>query len=315
MLKVLKNSLSDYQQTMSYVSGILLLFFDEETAFQMMFVLGRSPKYALSGYWRAEAVGQAIDAYVVNECLRDISPAIQAHLARHSILPETYIAKWFGGLCVQVMPIEFLIDFWSQFFHLGYRYLFKFAISLLQMLGERLLRSSVDFEIYEILRLEPRSKYFDNEHVIRVLNEDNIRTEYQALIHLPISARVTYDNLSAVEIRLKRRIFFTELLAKANSIGGDNNFDSIDISRRRERAFERHLKQRLTASATAIHFVAETVAESADDDNQDCGFCTEGFADFFCSDCQQFLCDDCHENEMDDHTAAHTVQEVEVDVD
>ena len=49
LLSSLKTLFNDYQQTMSYVSGILLLFFDVHTVFEMMFVLGRSPTYNMSG--------------------------------------------------------------------------------------------------------------------------------------------------------------------------------------------------------------------------------------------------------------------------
>ena len=49
ILQALKSSFNDYQQTMSYVSGILLLFFDPKTVFEMMFTLGRSPTYNMSG--------------------------------------------------------------------------------------------------------------------------------------------------------------------------------------------------------------------------------------------------------------------------
>ena len=49
LLESLKTLFNDYQQTMSYVSGILLLFFDPKTVFEMMFTLGRSPIYNMSG--------------------------------------------------------------------------------------------------------------------------------------------------------------------------------------------------------------------------------------------------------------------------
>eukprot|EP00483_Globobulimina_turgida_P002002 UN02004 len=70
ILESLKTLFNDYQQTMSYVSGILLLFFPPKTVFEMMFMLGRSPTYNMSGYWRGEAVAQGIDAYVLFEMIK-----------------------------------------------------------------------------------------------------------------------------------------------------------------------------------------------------------------------------------------------------
>lgn len=49
VLDSLQTAFNDYQQTMSYVSGILLLFFDPKIVFEMMFVLGRHPHYNMSG--------------------------------------------------------------------------------------------------------------------------------------------------------------------------------------------------------------------------------------------------------------------------
>ena len=49
ILESLQTLFNDYQQTMSYVSGILLLFFEPKIVFEMMFMLGRSPHYNMSG--------------------------------------------------------------------------------------------------------------------------------------------------------------------------------------------------------------------------------------------------------------------------
>ena len=51
LLQSLQTLFNDYQQTMSYVSGILLLFFDYKTVYEMMFTLGRSPTYNMSGIY------------------------------------------------------------------------------------------------------------------------------------------------------------------------------------------------------------------------------------------------------------------------
>lgn len=157
LLESLQTLFNDYQQTMSYVSGILLLFFEPKTVFEMMFMLGRSPHYNMSGYWRSEAVAQGIDAYVLYEILGKINPKLFSHLQKVGVMPDTFIQKWFGGLAVQVMPIEHLIEFWTQFFRHGFRYLFKFGISLLQTLSPLILSVHVDYKLYEILRVTKES--------------------------------------------------------------------------------------------------------------------------------------------------------------
>ncbi|CAK0891749.1 unnamed protein product [Prorocentrum cordatum] len=65
-------------QSMGYVAGLLLLFFDPPTVFKVLTVLNDSPKY-LEGYWRGEATACAVDGYV---CLKLLKPTIRDRRAR-----------------------------------------------------------------------------------------------------------------------------------------------------------------------------------------------------------------------------------------
>ena len=49
VLTIIKDCLSDYQQTLSYVTGILLLFYDIPTTIEMIVTLAKHPKYGMSG--------------------------------------------------------------------------------------------------------------------------------------------------------------------------------------------------------------------------------------------------------------------------
>eukprot|EP01084_Bolivina_argentea_P303651 524297_1 len=105
---------------MASITGILLLFFDAKTAFEMMFMLGRNPKYNMCGYWREKAVKQA----------------------------------------VQTMPIKYLIDFWTQFFEKGFKYLFKYILSLLMTLSPLLLSVDIDYKLMGMLRCDRKTRFW-----------------------------------------------------------------------------------------------------------------------------------------------------------
>jgi len=288
LLASLKTAFFDYQQTMSYVSGILLLFFEPKIVFEMMFVLGRHPRYNMSGYWRAEAVEQGIDAYVLFAIINKINPALHDHLMEKGVLPDTFIQKWFGGLAVQVMPTEHLLTFWTQYFHHGFRYLFKFAASLLQTLSPLLLRTHADYQLYEILRVERKTQFWNV-----VKGADQCATDQE---------RVS--------------LFFVKVLSDANSIGEKLNIRDIDFTKEREHAFSKYLKERFLNAATKVTWQGFLNEEDgAEDDNEDCQMCGDGFGDWWCDTCEMYLCDECRENPTGDCALNHAFKEITINVD
>jgi len=286
VLESLKTAFNDYQQTMSYVSGVLLLFFEPKLVFEMMFVLGRHPHYNMSGYWRSEAVSQGVDAFVVYEMLKKLNPKLASHLSACGVLPDTFIQKWFGGLAVQVMPTEHLLTFWTQYFKHGFRYLFKFVMSLLQTLTPLLLSIDVDYRLYEVLRVERKSQFW---RVCKGCERDSPRT-----------------------IDEKVGVFFTEVLSGANSVGGLFNMDNVDFQKEREYAFDVHLKGRFLNAARKVTLQGFCEEEDDEDDGfKDCEFCEDGFAEVFCTVCEKYLCDDCKEKEEGEHAVTHLMKELD----
>lgn len=288
LLDSLKTLFNDYQQTMSYVSGILLLFFDAKTVFEMMFMLGRSPKYNMSGYWRSEAVAQGIDAYVLYEIIKQVNPALYAHLQKMNVLPDTFIQKWFGGLAVQVMPTQHLIDFWTQFFKHGFRYLFKFAIALLQALSPLLLSIHTDHKLYEVLRVERKSQFWT-------------------------SIGIKQNDTTLTTVNDKVSTFFVKVLSDANSVGNLYNVDNIDFQREREKAFELYLRKRFLNAAQKVTWQGYVI--ESDDDEEDefreCELCEDAYAEFYCEDCKVHICEECHAKQTGDHAAKHTVKSLD----
>ncbi|CAF3659959.1 unnamed protein product [Rotaria socialis] len=163
VLSCLQNEFGSYHQAMSYVAGFLLLTHSPSKVIETMRQLHRT---VLVGYWTAEPVAFAIDAYVFDYLLANHEPEIHEHLAKNYIFPETYAQKWFTTLCVGVLPFEALFLFFDthvtqSLIEASNIFLFQFALSLMKHIREGLLNSKKVADIYGYLRLDPSLPLFD----------------------------------------------------------------------------------------------------------------------------------------------------------
>jgi len=140
----------DYQQSMGYVAGLLLLFFDPATVFKVLTVLNDHPKY-LPGYWRGEATACAVDGYVALGLLKQ---PMQAKLLSLGLLPETFVQKWFAGITIHHLPYHLLFLFLDQFFAEGSHYLFRFFMAFFDEFEEDIMKASSNPEANMLIRFE-----------------------------------------------------------------------------------------------------------------------------------------------------------------
>jgi len=150
LLSFAQSKFGDYQQSMGYVAGLLLLFFDPPTVFKVLTVLNDSPFY-LPGYWRGEATACAVDGYV---CLSLLEPAIQAKLLGLGLLPETFVQKWFAGICIHHLPYHILFDFLDQFFARGNSFLFQFFLAFFEEFKDDIMSATSNPEANQMIRFE-----------------------------------------------------------------------------------------------------------------------------------------------------------------
>jgi len=143
----------DYSQGMGFVASFLLLFIDAAKAEEMIRCVNSDPKF-IPGYWKNEAIGFATDAYVFGDLLNKRNPKLAAHLKECFILPDMYCQKWFTALCVHTLPYEFVFDFMDGFFKIGFKFLFQFALSLMDALQEKLFATTNPGDLLALLRLD-----------------------------------------------------------------------------------------------------------------------------------------------------------------
>jgi len=152
---VMWTKLADYQQTEGYIAGMLLLAHDIDLVVKALTVLSVHPKY-LPGYFKHEATALNIDAWVWYELVGQKFPKVHDHLLKVGVAPDMYCQKYFGGLCIHLLPFKHLVKFLDGFFEHGFRYSFTFALSLIKILRESLLQQADHTSIMALLRLDSK---------------------------------------------------------------------------------------------------------------------------------------------------------------
>lgn len=146
----------DYHQGLSYVASFLSLTLPEADVVALCTHLNDTEKY-LPGYWKHETVKFATDAYVFQELALKFVPEVAQHLQRNGVDPTSYAQKWFVGLCVHVLPFEFLFQYFEGFLAGGYKFLMQFGLSLVKQLQDKLLAVNNNFSVFlGLLRLDPK---------------------------------------------------------------------------------------------------------------------------------------------------------------
>jgi len=153
MIKLLsfsKTKFGDYQQSLGYVAGLLLIFFDPATVFKVLTVLNDHPKY-LPGYWRGEATACAVDGYVCHNLLK---PAIKDKMLGLGLMPETYVQKWFAGITIHHLPYHLLFPFLDNFFKMGNTYLFQFYLAFFDEFEKEIMSANSNPEANALIRFD-----------------------------------------------------------------------------------------------------------------------------------------------------------------
>lgn len=153
MIKLLSFSstkFGDYQQSLGYVAGVLLIFFDPATTFKVLTVLNDHPKY-LPGYWRGEATACAVDGYVAFSLLKT---TMKQKMMSLGLLPETFVQKWFAGVCIHHLPYRLLFPYLDNFFKMGNRYCFQFFLAFFDEFETDIMNFKANPEANMLLRME-----------------------------------------------------------------------------------------------------------------------------------------------------------------
>lgn len=206
LLSFSQTKFGDYQQSLGYVAGLLSLFFDPPTVFKMLTVLNDSPKY-LPGYWRGEATACAVDGYV---CLNLMKPHMKSKLLSLGLMPETFVQKWFAGICIHHLPYHLLMPFLDNFFEYGNSYLFQFFLAFFDEFEQDFMKFTSNPEANALLRMESAPQ-----------------ARLEKIIHAATEQRYV-DIVGSINLHKCRTVAFHENLAKRLSSANEGMWAKRD---------------------------------------------------------------------------------------
>jgi hypothetical protein len=274
ILTHLSKKFADYHQALSYVTSFLLLTLDEHTTAAMLSHINSHPKF-IPGYWRAEAVAFATDAYVFEGLLMKTHPEVAQHLQKNSVQPHTYCQKWFVGLCVNVLPYDALFHFFEAFFDQGFVFLMKFGLSLVEHIKEPLLNAKDPSTIFALLRLDPKA-------VAR-----------QTIAESIVKGAQRYD-LTNMDFAALRTDAYDRHLRK-----------SLEAAKAQREAEEKRLREK-KANKGEDDDDDDSDEDSEDEEGEECQVCNNLSPDSYCKDCKLMICEECMTRPPKGHTHLKT---------
>jgi len=105
----------------------------------------------IPGYWETAPEAYVRDTMVLTKLLETHAPDASKKLLTIGVVPESYISKWWVGLCIHMLPMEALALYFETFLQevpgapdsldvrQGHVYLFNFGVTIMQTLTDRIM--------------------------------------------------------------------------------------------------------------------------------------------------------------------------------
>ncbi|AAS52484.1 AEL201Wp [Eremothecium gossypii ATCC 10895] len=184
-----------YCQSMNFLSGLLLLFMDEEKAFWMLVII--TSRY-LPGVHNVNLEGVNIDQGVLMLCIKEYLPEFWSRIWPESdgkkasnrneflykLPPMTLCtASWFMSCFIGIVPIETTLRIWDCLFYEESHILFKISLAIIRLSEpefpqrQRRLknRDDEDMEVFQVIQTFPKSLLDPNDIFDKVIFRKRIR--------------------------------------------------------------------------------------------------------------------------------------------
>ncbi|OLL26269.1 GTPase-activating protein gyp3 [Neolecta irregularis DAH-3] len=157
-----------YCQSINFITGILLLFMDEERAFWMLFI---TTQEYLPGVHDVNLEGANVDQAVLCMLIKETQPAIWSKLGGGledpnaqtiediavTPPPVTLVtASWFMSMFCGILPWETLLRVWDCFFLEGSKILFKVALTIFKHGEQEILAVTEPTMIFQVVQALPK---------------------------------------------------------------------------------------------------------------------------------------------------------------
>jgi len=157
-----------YCQSINFITGIFLLFMDEERAFWMLFI---TTQEYLPGVHDVNLEGANVDQAVLCMLIKETQPAIWSKLGGGLEDPDAQTiediaitpppvtlvtASWFMSMFCGILPWETLLRVWDCFFFEGSKILFKIALTIFKYGEQEILAVTEPTMIFQVVQSLPK---------------------------------------------------------------------------------------------------------------------------------------------------------------
>ncbi|KAI8368632.1 rab-GTPase-TBC domain-containing protein [Choanephora cucurbitarum] len=169
-----------YCQSLNFLAGFLLLFYDtEEEAFWMLVTIVQD--YFPKGMFDATMKGTQIEQTVLMNLIYEHMPATWSKISEQRCFWEceqkeqdnfsaiTLITThWFLTMYINIMPVETVLRIWDCFFiGDGFKVIYQVALTILKLNEERILKAEDSIGAFQVLQNMPR-RMIDCDKFIKV---------------------------------------------------------------------------------------------------------------------------------------------------
>ena len=138
-----------YCQSLNFLAGFLLLFFDEESAFWLMTTV--VTVVLPPDYFTDSMIGLHTDLTVLNSLLSTHLPRLHSHLQAMRVDIRPIAFPWFLSLFIKTLPIESVLRVWDCLLCEGSKLLFRTALGLLSLHEDRIVRVCDFGRLYSLI--------------------------------------------------------------------------------------------------------------------------------------------------------------------
>ncbi|KAI7903323.1 rab-GTPase-TBC domain-containing protein [Cokeromyces recurvatus] len=128
----------EYCQGMGRLAGLMLMQMTAEESFWLL--VATIDKY-MNGYFTPSLSQLRIDAYIIEQLLKDHNPKLAHHLEKNDVMPIMYITQWFLTAFTMTLPWESVLRVWDAFYFEGIKVFYRISLAILDICKEHLLNS------------------------------------------------------------------------------------------------------------------------------------------------------------------------------
>uniref|UniRef100_A0A0N4ZSN6 PH domain-containing protein n=1 Tax=Parastrongyloides trichosuri TaxID=131310 RepID=A0A0N4ZSN6_PARTI len=158
-----------YCQGLNFISSVALLFLSAEDSF--WFLVAITEKYFPPSYYDENLTSAQAHMEVLKELIEVKLPKLAQHLEMFDIDLTTVTLNWFLTLFYDAVPFQTMLRIWDCFLVEGPKVLFRFALALLALHEDELLKRTDTIGVMKVLKASVKLTY-DYDGLIKAAFED-----------------------------------------------------------------------------------------------------------------------------------------------